>query len=66
MDISTQIKIMLTATNKTQSDLANALNCTQSNIALRLKNNAWKVKDLEEICKILGYKLEINFKKIDY
>lgn len=61
MDMSTEIKIMLTKSGKTQSDLANMLDCSQANIAKRLSNNSWKVNDLEEIADKLGFKMNISF-----
>lgn len=63
MDISTEIKVMLTKRGKKQSDLAEMLGCTQANIAKRLSNNSWKVNDLEEIADKLGYKLTIGFEE---
>lgn len=60
MDISNEIKVMLTKRGKKQNDLAEMLGCTQANIAKRLSNNSWKVKDLEDIADKLGFKVTIS------
>ena len=63
MDISTEIKVMLTKSGKKQNDLAEMLGCSQANIAKRLANNSWKVSDAEEIANLLGYEMKIEFVK---
>lgn len=63
MDISTEIKVLLTRRKKSQSWLAEKLNTSQGNIGNKLKRNNWTVNELEEIADKLGYKLNISFEE---
>lgn len=63
MDISTEIKVLLTRSGKTQLELAEMLNTSQGNLGNKLKRNKWSVNELEEIADKLGYKLTIGFEE---
>ncbi len=61
MDISTEIKVLLTRSGKTQAWLAEMLGTSQGNIGNKLKRNKWTINELEQIAELLGYKLNISF-----
>lgn len=61
MDMSTEIRVMMTRTGITQSKLAEMLGTSQGNLGNKLKRNKWNVEELEEIADKLGFKMNINF-----
>lgn len=61
MDISTEIKVMLTRKKKTITWLAEQLNTTQANISNKLRRNDWRINETIQICKLLGYDMQISF-----
>lgn len=66
MDLSSYIKICLVKCgNLTQSELATKTNQSQQNLSKKLKNNEWKVSDLEKIAEAIGADVEIKFIKKD-
>ncbi|MCR5199626.1 MAG: helix-turn-helix domain-containing protein [Saccharofermentans sp.] len=58
---SEKIRILLSRKNMTISDLARALDTTQSNISGKLRRDNFSEKDLQEIAGILGYTCEVFF-----
>ncbi len=60
MDISTKIKIAMTATKTTQTQLAYCTNQKQSTLSEKLSKNNFRINDLETLVKALGCDLEVN------
>lgn len=65
MDITKKIQKLMIDENLTQKILAEKLQTTQANLSKKFKLNNYRMNDLEEIAATLGYKLEINFIKIE-
>nr|DAT81708.1 MAG TPA: SOS-response transcriptional repressor [Caudoviricetes sp.] len=61
MDMSTEIKVMLTRSGKTQIELAEMLGTSQGNLGNKLKRNKWTVNEVEDIADKLGFKMNISF-----
>ena len=49
----------------TLTDLAEKLGVTQQNVSAKLKKNDMRISEIEKILGILGYKLDVEFKKIE-
>jgi plasmid maintenance system antidote protein VapI len=54
------VKNMLSQTHIRQTELAEKLNVTSASISQRIKNDSWKLQDLEAISNILGFTLEMK------
>ncbi|RUL51115.1 helix-turn-helix domain-containing protein [Lysinibacillus antri] len=63
MDITKQIKHLLVERDMTATQLAEAINTTQSNLSKKMKNGSYTVNDLEKIANALEVDLIIDFKK---
>ena len=63
VDISKEIKKMLIDKDLTQSQLADMLNTSQSNLANKMKRNNFRVSEMLEIAELLNYDLKIEFIK---
>ena len=63
INIEKEIKKILIDENLNVSKLANLLNTSNQNLADKLKRNNLKLNDLQEIANVLGYDIEISFKK---
>lgn len=60
MDTSTKIKMAMVATQTTQVELARRSNQLQSSLSQKLKDNNFRVNELESLVNLLGCKLELN------
>lgn len=49
----------------TLTDLAEKLGVTQQNVSAKLKKNDMRISEIEKILGVLGYKLNVEFKKIE-
>ena len=65
MDIAKEIKKILIDTDMTLSDFAEKLGVTQQNVSAKLKKNDMRISEIEKILGVLGYKLDVEFKKIE-
>lgn len=65
MDIAKEIKKILIDKDMTLTDLAEKLGVTQQNVSAKLKKNDMRISEIEKILGILGYKLDVEFKKIE-
>jgi len=63
MEITKQIKLLLVEKDMTATQLAEAINMTQSNLSKKMKNGTYTVNDLENIANALNLELVIEFKK---
>lgn len=63
IDITKEIKKMMLDRDMTQSELAEKLGISQSNLAQKLKRNNFTVADMKSIGKALRYRLDIKFVK---
>lgn len=63
IDITKEIKKMMLDRDMTQSELAEKLGISQSNLAQKLKRNNFTTSDMKAIAKALRYKLKIKFIK---
>ena len=65
MDIAKEIKKILIDKVMTSTDLAEKLGVTQQNVSAKLKKNDMRISEIEKILGVLGYKLDVEFKKIE-
>ena len=65
MDIAKEIKKILIDKDMTSTDLAEKLGGTQQNVSAKLKKNDMRISEIEKILGVLGYKLDVEFKKIE-
>lgn len=65
IDVTKEIKKMMLDRDMTQSELAEKLGISQSNLAQKLKRNNFTINDMKSIVKALRYRLDINFIKED-
>lgn len=65
MDIAKEIKKILIDKDMTSTDLAEKLGVTQQNVSAKLKKNDMRISEIEKILGVLGYKLDVEFKKIE-
>ena len=65
MDIAKEIKKILIDKDMTLTDLAEKLGGTQQNVSAKLKKNDMRISEIEKILGVLGYKLDVEFKKIE-
>ena len=65
MDIAKEIKKILIDKDMTLTDLAEKLGVTQQNVSATLKKNDMRISEIEKILGVLGYKLDVEFKKIE-
>ena len=65
MDIAKEIKKILIDKDMTSTDLAEKLGVTQKNVSAKLKKNDMRISEIEKILGVLGYKLDVEFKKIE-
>lgn len=65
MDIAKGIKKILIDKDMTLTDLAEKLGVTQQNVSAKLKKNDMRISEIEKILGVLGYKLDVEFKKIE-
>ena len=65
IDVTKEIKKMMLDRDMTQSELAEKLGISQSNLAQKLKRNNFTINDMKSIGKALRYRLDINFIKED-
>lgn len=65
MDIAKEIKKILIDKDMTLTDLAEKLGVTQQNVSAKLKKNDMRISEIEKILGVLGYKLDVEFKKIE-
>lgn len=65
LDIAKEIKKILIDKDMTLTDLAEKLGVTQQNVSAKLKKNDMRISEIEKILGILGYKLDVEFKKIE-
>lgn len=63
INIEKEIKKILIDENLNVSKLANLLNTSSQNLTAKLKRNNLKLNDIQEIANVLGYHVEISFKK---
>ena len=63
MDMATEIRVMLARENKNVSWLAKEMNTSQQNITNKMKRNNFRISEMIEISKLLGYELKIEFIK---
>lgn len=63
IDVTKEIKKMMLDRDMTQSELAEKLGISQSNLAQKLKRNNFTINDMKSIGKALRYRLDINFIK---
>lgn len=61
MGAARKIRMLVAANEITVKDLAVRLETSQSNMANKLKRDNFSEKELEDIAKVLGAKVEINF-----
>lgn len=70
MDIRDEVKIMLTSKRMSMTELARRMtelsgkNYSQSLISHKLKNESLRYTEMKLICKILGYRIYIDFDEI--
>lgn len=64
LDVTKEIQKILLEENLSKSYLAEKLNFSQANLSKKFKLNNYRINDLEEIAKAIGYKVEIKFIKI--
>lgn len=65
MDITKELQKIMIDRDLTQKMLADKLDTTQANLSKKFKLNNYRIQELEELVKLMGYKIEINFIKID-
>lgn len=65
LDIAKEIKKILIDKDMTLTDLAEKLGVTQQNVSAKLKKNDMRISEIEKILGVLGYKLDVEFKKIE-
>ena len=65
MDIAKEIKKILIDKDMTSTDLAETLGVTQQNVSAKLKKNDMRISEIEKILGVLGYRLDVEFKKIE-
>ena len=65
MDIAKEIKKILIDKDMTLTDLAEKLGVTQQNVSAKFKKNDMRISEIEKILGVLGYKLDVEFKKIE-
>ena len=65
MDIAKEIKKILIDKDMTLTDIAEKLGVTQQNVSAKLKKNDMRISEIEKILGVLGYKLDVEFKKIE-
>ena len=61
MGMSNKIRILMIERNMKMKDLAERLGFGASNLANKLKDDNFRVSDLERIAEILDCDLEVNF-----
>ena len=72
MKVKEEVKIMLASKCMTLSELANKLtdlsgkNYSQSLLSHKLASESLKYSEMKMICKILGYRIYIDFEDIRY
>ena len=70
MDIRDEIKIMLASKRMTRTELAKKMtevsgkNYSQSLLSHKLKDESLRYSEMKLICKILGYRIYIDFDEI--
>ena len=70
MDIRNEIKIMLASKRMTMTELAKKMtevsgkNYSQSLLSHKLKDESLRYSEMKLICKILGYRIYIDFDEI--
>lgn len=70
MDIRDEVKIMLTSKRMSMTELARRMtelsgkHYSQSLISHKLKNESLRYSEMKLICKILGYRIYIDFDEI--
>ncbi len=70
MDIRDEVKIMLTSKRMSMTELAKKMtelsgkNYSQSLLSHKLKDNSLRYSEMKLICKILGYRIYIDFDEI--
>ena len=70
MDIRDEVKIMLTSKRMTMTELARKMtelsgkHYSQSLISHKLKSESLRYSEMKLICKILGYRIYIDFDEI--
>lgn len=70
MDIRDEIKIMLASKRMTMTELAKKMtelsgkNYSQSLLSHKLKDESLRYSEMKLICKILGYRIYIDFDEI--
>lgn len=70
MDIRDEIKIMLASKRMTMTELAKRMtelsgkNYSQSLLSHKLKDESLRYSEMKLICKILGYRIYIDFDEI--
>ena len=65
LDIAKEIKKILIDKDMTLTDLAEKLGVTQQNVSAKFKKNDMRISEIEKILGVLGYKLDVEFKKIE-
>ena len=70
MNVREEVKIMLTSKSMTLTDLAQRMtdlsgkNYSQRLLSHKLKDESLKYSEMKLICKILGYRIYIDFDEI--
>ena len=70
MDVRDEVKIMLTSKRMSMTELARHMteisgkNYSQSLISHKLKSGSLRYTEMKLICKILGYRIYIDFDEI--
>lgn len=64
MDIEKELRILMLKEDKTIKEVGAALGTTGQNISNKLKRNNLTISTLEDIAKVIGYKVNITFTKI--
>lgn len=59
--IAYKIKIALAKANMNQTDLAEKVGYSKSNLSAMMKRDTYKTNELEKIAQAMGYEIEVNF-----
>lgn len=61
--ITKEIRKLMIEEEKGIKEMGELLGCTHQNVSSKISNLNIKVNDLDKILDVLGYDLEVNFKK---
>lgn len=60
-DVSRAIDLILEAVDKNQADLAELIGVNPSNVSRRMKSGAWRLEELDAICRTVGAPITVLF-----